>query len=199
MWERFELFWTAFEKFALFFSFVSTLAILTTMVLIYNAAMNLEPPPEPVPVEPMVETMREGFAKIQDTVLTTTVSISHTVPITLDIRIKPNSTKLELVGKNKLEADGIVIILGSEAGKLSGKEATLELGADNELNVKMSLEKQVVFEVPIQVEVPIRIPLQDVDLGSEIDALRVMIETPTVEPESTPTSDKSAEPWLPSQ
>ena len=32
MWERFELFRTAFEKFALFFSFTATLAILVTMV-----------------------------------------------------------------------------------------------------------------------------------------------------------------------
>ena len=179
MWERFELFWTAFEKFALFFSFVATLAILTTMVLIYNEAVRLEPLPEPMAVEPVIQTMNDGFVKIQDAVLTTEVWINHTVPITLNIRLNPDRTNLELVEKSEMKTGEITIHLRDEAGTLIGKDATLQVGKGNSFKVKMDLSKQVVFDVPIRVAVPVEVPLRSVNLAPEINALRAMPGTPS--------------------
>ena len=43
MWQRFELFWTAFEKFALFFSFLGTLTGLIFVALIYRGVTEPSP------------------------------------------------------------------------------------------------------------------------------------------------------------
>jgi hypothetical protein len=173
MWERFELFWTAFEKFALFFSLVATLAILVTMVLVYDAVISLEMP-TPVTakeIDPLFDITRQGFERIQDTVLTTEVSIDHTVPVTFDVRLNPAATELKLVGQNRISVDAITIQLRGDAGNLVGEAATLDVGAENAFQVKMDVSQQVVIDVPVQVQVPVTIPLSSLDLTSLIEDL----------------------------
>jgi hypothetical protein len=189
MWERFELFWTAFEKFALFFSFVGTLVALVIVGLLYGAVhdLKLPPPPTPVPtppVEPMVQSMLEGFEKIQGAVSPATVPISYTVPVTLDIRIHPDATRLELVDKSEIKTGRIVINLG-EAGDLIGKEATVHLGPGNAFQVKLDISKQIVFDVPVRVDVPIQVPLH-VDLSQEITTLENISKTVDIEATAVP-------------
>jgi hypothetical protein len=195
MWQRFELFWTAFEKFALFFAFVGTLVALVALVMIYNGIVRLEtssfptpaptwtptpipPTPTPLPtlpVEPLIRTVEDALVKIQGSVSTSTVSISHTVPIQLDIRINPEQTDLKLVGTGELKAGQLVINL-DDAGELIGKSAVFKLSDGNTFKVKLDVSKQVVFDVPIEVTVPVRVP-SSVDLSKEIDALKTISMT----------------------
>jgi hypothetical protein len=178
MWQRFEAFWTAFEKFALFFSFAGTLVALVVLVLIYSSLTELRvpppmstPTPQPTPpVAPVIEVMRQGFEKIQGAVSPAVVPISHTVPITLNIRINSDQLELKLVGKGELRTGRVVINL-DDAGKLVGKDATMELPEGNKLKVQLDLNKQVVFSVPIQVAIPIDVP-NNIDLAAEIESLK---------------------------
>jgi len=178
MWQRFEAFWTAFEKFALFFSFAGTLVALVVLVLIYSSLTELRvpppmstPTPQPTPpVAPVIEVMRQGFEKIQGAVSPAVVPISHTVPITLNIRINSDQLELKLAGKGELRTGRVVINL-DDAGKLVGKDATIEIPEGNKLKVQLDLNKQVVFSVPIQVTIPIDVP-NNIDLAAEIESLK---------------------------
>ena len=188
MWGRFELFWTAFERFALFFSFVATLVILVTLVLIYDAAVTLEPHASPMHVEPVVQTLSDALAKIQRTVLSTEVTISHTVPIVLDIRFNPAQTNLEIVQGSKINAGEITINLLDGAGTLVGQGATLDVSAGNSFQVRMDYTKQVKFDVPLRFSVLVRIPLESVNLTPELAALQVMtgaLDAASVKPPGT--------------
>jgi len=209
MWERFELFWTAFEKFALFFAFIGTLAALVGVVLVYNSlsAIELSPPPTPipptatpvpptptpvptVPVQPMLGAMRNALTKIQGAVSPVIVPISHTVPITLNIRINPSETDIKMVDKGQLKAGRLVINL-DDAGQLIGKDAVIELPEGNTITVKLDVTQEVVFQVPIEVDIPIVVPM-NVDLSKEIHAFDILSKmvsgevTVTPQPASAP-------------
>ena len=173
MWERFELFWTAFEKFALFFSFVATLTILVMMVLIYDAVTDIQMPPtlSAQDIDPLYDIVADALEQIQDAVLTTEVSIDHTVPVTFEVRLDPAETELKFVGTNKINAGEITIELRDNAGRFVGEKATIEIGAKNALKVKMDVTESVTIDVPVQVSIPVRIPLSSVDLQSVIERL----------------------------
>ena len=175
MWERLELFWTAFERFALFFSFIATLAILITMVLVYNVVTSIEVPPSLTAedVDPLFDVTRQGFEKIQGSVLTTKVSIDHTVPITFEVRPNPSATELKLVGQNMIAAGAITIDLRGDAGQLIGEGATFEIGEGNVFKVNMDISQSVVINVPVQVEVPVEIPLSSLDLDAIVQELEM--------------------------
>lgn len=166
MRDRFDLFWVALEKTALFFSFIATLAILVFMVLIYRAANRVEPAPTITPqhIDPLVDLTCEGFARIQNTVLTTKVSIDHTVPVEFDVRLHPSQAELQLVGRNRLNAGAVTISLRDGAGRLVGQSATMELPPGNVLLVNMDVSERVVIDVPVKVEETIEIPLSGLDL-----------------------------------
>jgi len=206
MWERFEFAWTAFEKFALFFSFVGTLTGLVILVMTYSSLQALPAPvptptptlvptptstPTPMPtppVEPILETMREAFAKIDGAILSGVVPISHTVPITLQIRFHPDEAALKVVDKGELLTGRLVINL-DDAGQLIGKDARLELVKGSEFPVTMDVSEQVVFEVPVRVDVPIN-AASSVDLAKEIAQLKTI--SMTVKGEHVPSEPASA-------
>ena len=173
-WERFELFWLALEKFALFFSFIGTLVMLIVVMLVYNHVMALQPTQtvKPQDIDPLVDLTAKGFDKIQNAVLSTEVSIDYTVPVTFDVRLNPSETQLALVGTNTLSAGAVEIKLRDDAGRLKGDSATLALGAGNTLKVSMDVSKQVVVNVPVKTTVPVQIPLSELDLSALIEQLR---------------------------
>jgi hypothetical protein len=117
MWERFELFWTALEKFALFFSFIASMTCLVVLLLIYNAVADLEIRTEPVlqaqDIDPLVDVTRRGFEQIQNAVIKTQVTISHSVPVTIEFGFA-DETSLKVVGKNKISTGEIIIDLGGD-------------------------------------------------------------------------------------
>ena len=191
MWQRFELFWTAFEKFALFFSFLGTLTGLIVIAMIYQGMTQVEPAalptptPTPVPTPPIdqiIDAVLQGFEKVQRADGTVSIPISYTVPIVLEIRIDPETARLELVGKNRVKTKDIGIKFSDDVGWLLGEEATITFAEGEALKVKMDLYKKIEFDVPIRHDV--QVPLASgVDLAQEIDALKAIsgtMETTTI-------------------
>jgi hypothetical protein len=189
MWQRFELFWTAFEKFALFFSFLGTLTGLIFVALIYRgvtqpgAAALATPIPTPTPtpqptppIEEIIGAVLQGFRDIQGSDTTITVPISHTVPVVLAIRIDPDDARLELVGKNEVKTGDIAIKFSDDVGWLVGNEALIEFAEGEAVKVKMDVEDEVRFEVPIRMSVQVQVP-SGVDLGLELSTLEAISAT----------------------
>jgi hypothetical protein len=175
MWERFELFWTALEKFALFFSFIASLTCLVVLLLTYNAVADLEirtePPLKAQDVDPLVELTCMGFEQIQDAVIRTHATISYSVPITIDFGFADETT-LKVVGKNTIAAGAVKIELRDEAGTLYGDKATIEIGDKNTLKVGMDIGASRVVNVPLSFEAPVEVSLSGVDLTAVIEELR---------------------------
>ena len=185
MWQRFELFWTAFEKFALFFSFLGTLTGLIFVALIYRGVTTVEPAalptPTPVPqptppIDPIIDAVLQSLEKMQQADTTVTVPISYSVPIVLEIRIDPETARLELVGKNKVKTNDIAIKFSDDVGWLLGKEALIDFAEGEAIKVKMNVHDQIEFSVPIRHDVRVPIP-SGVDLEQEISALRAISDT----------------------
>jgi hypothetical protein len=191
MWQRFELFWTAFEKFALFFSFLGTLTGLIVIAMIYQGVTQPEPTalptptptPEPTPpIDQIIDAVLQGFEKVQQADGMVSIPISYTVPIVLEVRIDPEATRLELVGKNRVKTKDIGIKFSDDVGWLLGEEATITFAEGEALKVKLELAKTIEFDVPIRHDV--RVPTSSgVDLTQEINALRAIsgaMETTTI-------------------
>jgi hypothetical protein len=176
MWEKFEFLWTAFEKFALFFSFVATLVILVGVVFIYNALTNLPEPVPPTDLRPLVHAVHGGLKEIEAADLAVNAPISHTVPITLKIHVD-RETELKFTEDSKATATGVTIKLKGSAGTLSASSAELEFDTRKPLEVKMDFEEQVAFDVPIQTKVPVKMDLSGIPLDEWIRALEVISAT----------------------
>ena len=189
MWQRFELFWTAFEKFALFFSFLGTLTGLIVIAMIYQgvtqpgAAVLSTPVPTPTPtpqptppIDEIVGILLQSLDKIQGAGTTVTVPVSYTVPILLEVRIDPETVRLEFVGKNKVKSTELAIKFSDDVGWLIGQEAMITFAEGEAIKVKLNVSDQIQFDVPIRHDV--RVPISSgVDLQAEIDALRAISDT----------------------
>ncbi len=176
MWERLGLLWTAFEKFALFFSFVATLTLIIGGVLLYDAVthLELETPPAlgPEHLDPLIDLTSESLQRIQDAKLVTEVAIDHTVPVTFTVRMNPSDTNLVLVGANRLNTGQITIYLRNGAGHLIGESATMQIVGGNTFKVQMDVSTEVVIDVPVQVKVPVEVSLDTIDLQPLIEDLK---------------------------
>ena len=115
----------------------------------------------------MITGVSKGFEQIDNAVLETLITIDKTVPITVNVRID-DETSLQLVGKHKVTTNAITIDLGGDAGVLLGDRGSLELPNRSSFKVKMNVGDSVVVDVPIQLEIPIKIPLSDLDLGEVV-------------------------------
>ena len=185
MWQRFELFWTAFEKFALFFSFLGTLTGLIFVALIYRGVTQPEavvlPTPTPIPqptppIDQIIDAVLQGFEKVQRADATVTIPISYSVPIVFEVHIDPETTRLELVGKNRVKTNDIAIKFSDDVGWLVGKEAMITFVEGEAIKVKMDVRDQIEFDVPIRHDVRVPIP-SGVDLGQEMSSLEAISAT----------------------
>jgi hypothetical protein len=175
MWERFELFWTALEKFALFFSFIASLTSLVVLLLIYNAVADLEIRTEPAlqaqDIDPLVDMTRKGFEQIQNAVIKTQVTISRSVPVTIEFGFA-GETSLKVVGKNKVSTGEITIDLRDDAGTLHGEKGAIEMADKSILKVNMNTKDSRVVRVPLLFEVPVEVPLSSLNLAEVIEELQ---------------------------
>ncbi|MBN1640666.1 MAG: hypothetical protein JXA09_05480 [Anaerolineae bacterium] len=176
MWKRLDLLWTAFEKFALLFSFVATLTLIVGVVLIYDAITDLEiEAPRtvgPEHLDPLFDLTSASLQRIQDAKLVTEVEIDHTVPVTFTVRLNPSDTSLALVGTNQLDTGQITIYLRNGAGQLIGESATMQIAGGNTVTVKMDVAQEVAIDVPVQVKVPVQVSLDSIDLQPLIEDLK---------------------------
>ena len=129
--------------------------------------------------------MLQGFEKVQAAGTTVNVPISYSIPIVLEMRIDPDTARLEFVGKNKVKTTDIAIKFSDDVGWLIGHEAMITFAEGEAIKVKLNISDQIQFDVPIRHEV--RVPISSgVDLGQEIDALEAISATWNVIPVITP-------------
>ena len=169
---RLETIWLAFEKFAIFFSFVVTFVLVMVLLVMGIGLWR---------VAPSLPGMRDGtfcplIARIDalvnnfdSAVINKTIYISQTIPVEFNLPLKQNTdvTLTQAVPLNR----SATFTLPSGGGRING---TVRLALPNgmTLPVQLDLTVPVRQRLPISMEVPVSIPLKETDLGAVTGELK---------------------------
>jgi hypothetical protein len=174
--KRAEILWLAFEKFAIFFSFV--VAFTLVMILLVAAFVLWQQ-------LPVLQALKDGLAcdtvtglnrlvgDFENAVITRTISISQTIPVRFDLPLD-ESTTVQLTQNVPLNRPTTMILPGG-GGRINGT-VYLELPRGQSLPVHMRMTVAVDQQLPVQMEVPVSIPLKETELGGVIRQLKTLLE-----------------------
>jgi len=172
---RSEILWLAFEKFAIFFSFVVTfIVVLAVLVLAYGAwsargsLLSLKDGPICGTVTGL-NTLLDDF---ENAVITRTIHISQTIPVQFELHLDRNIT-VDLTGNVPVERPA-TMVLPAGGGQINGR-VYMELPTGMRLPIHMTLPVPVDQQLPVQMDVPVAIPLRETDLGGVIQQLRDLL------------------------
>jgi hypothetical protein len=172
---RSEILWLAFEKFAIFFSFVVALILVLAVLLVSITAWR---------AGPMLRDLRDGLVcdtvtglntlldDLENAVITRTIPISQTIPaqfeVPLDMRETAKLTEgvpIDLPATYTLPAGG---------GRINGT-VSLELPKGQKLPIHLQTSVPVDQQLPVVMDVFVSIPLRETELGEVIQELRELL------------------------
>jgi len=166
----------AFEKFAIFFSFMVTFIL--TMILLAVALVAWQR-------LPTLQSLRDGLAcqtitglnslvdDLEDVVITQTIHISQSIPVRFDLPLDRN-VNVQLTQEVKLTRP-TSFILPAGGGYINGT-VTLVLPKGQDLPIHMNIMVPVNQQLPVEMDVPVAIPLKETELGSIIGKLKGLLE-----------------------
>jgi len=174
--KRSEILWLAFEKFAIFFSFVVTfILVMILLVAVFVLWQQL----------PALQSLKEGLAcdtitglnKLVDdfegAVITRTIHISQTIPVRFALPLD-QSINVQLTQNVPLNRPATMVLPGG-GGRINGT-VYLELPKGQNLPVHMRMTVPVNQQLPVQMDVPVSIPLRETELGAVIQQLKKLLE-----------------------
>lgn len=174
--KRSEILWLAFEKFAIFFSFIVTFTLLMVLLLLaYGAWQNRS----------AVSALQNGIAcdtitglnilleDFEEAVITQTIYISESIPVRFDL---PLDKDLDVrLNKDVQLSRPTRFILPGGGGQINGT-VYLILPQGQILPIHMSTSVEVSQTLPVEMEVPVAIPLKETELGDVIAQLKDLLE-----------------------
>jgi hypothetical protein len=172
---RSEILWLAFEKFAIFFSFVLTFTlVMAVLVVAYGAWLAREPllSVKDGPICSTITGVNTLLDDFENAVITRTIYISQTIPVQFQINLDRNIT-VDLTGNVPVNRPASMV-LPAGGGRINGT-VYMELPRGMRLPIHMSLPVPVDQQLPVQMEVPVAIPLRETDLGGVIQQLRELL------------------------
>lgn len=173
--KRWEIFWLAFEKFAVFFSFVVTFVMVMIVLVVGVIAWQRLP---------ILRSLKEGLAcetvtglnslvdDLENAVITQTIHISQTIPVRFDIPLD-RKLNVRLTEGVQLTRPTTFFLPGG-GGQINGT-VTLMLPQGQTLPVQMSMVVPVDQQLPVEMDVPVAIPLKTTELGAIIDKLKRLL------------------------
>jgi hypothetical protein len=174
--KRHEVLWLAFEKFAIFFSFIVTFTLLMALLLLaYGAWQNRS----------AVNAIQNGIAcdtitglnilleDFEDAVITQTIYISESIPVRFDLPLDKN---LDVrLNKDVPISRPTRFMLPGGGGQINGT-VYLVLPQGQILPIHMSTSVEVSQSLPVEMQVPVAIPLKETELGDVIVQLKELLE-----------------------
>jgi hypothetical protein len=167
--------WLAFEKFAIFFSFivvfVLVMALLVAAFATWQALPTLQALKDDVAC-PMIADINALVDGLDNAVITRTIPISQTIPVVFDVPLDKNlSVKLtEGVRLNR----PTTFTLPGGGGQINGT-VYLVLPKGQELPVHMTMNVPVSETLPVQMNVDVAIPLKETELGPVVGELKALL------------------------
>jgi hypothetical protein len=173
--KRWEILWLAFEKFAIFFSFAVTFAVVLILLVFASVVFQQRESLAGLKDGLVCDTIT-GFNTLLDdfenAVITRTISISQTIPVQFDQPLNQNIVVRMTEGVDLQRPATYVLPAGG--GRINGT-VYLELPRGLRLPIQLNMVVPVRQELPVQMEVPVAIPLRETDLGGVIQQLRNLL------------------------
>ncbi len=173
--KRSEALWLAFEKFAIFFSFM--VAFILVMVLLVAAFVVWRG-------MPMIQSLRTDLAcpliadvnglvtDLDNAVITRTIHISQTIPVRFDLELDKN-LNVRLTQGVPLNRP-TTFTLPAGGGQINGT-VHLNLPKGQSLPVHMRMTVPVDQNLPVEMDVPVTIPLKETELGPVTAKLKALL------------------------
>jgi hypothetical protein len=173
--KRWEVLWLAFEKFAIFFSFVVTFILV--MVLLVAGYVLWQQLPTLVAIKDglvcdTVTGLNTLLDDFEDAVITRTIDINETIPIEFDLPLDQNIV-VQLTDDIQLNRPAS-FVFPSGGGQINGT-VYMRLPRGTDLPIHLSTMVPVSETVPVEMTVDVSIPLRETDLGGVIAQLRNLL------------------------
>ena len=172
---RFEAIWLAFEKFAIFFSFVVTMTVVVVLLLLgfglWRVAPSL-PGLRDGTLCPLIAQVDGLVADFDSAVITRTIQISQTIPVVFDLKVDQN-TVVKLTKAVPLNRAATMVLPGG-GGQINGT-VSLALPNGMSLPVHLTMPVPVRQELPVRMDVLVSIPLKETELGSVTGQLKDLL------------------------
>jgi len=169
---RFDSIWLAFEKFAIFFSFVVTFVLVLMLLLLGLGVWQIAPSLPGLrdgTLCPLIARIDGLVNDFDSAVINKTIYISQTIPVKFTLPLNQN-TQVELTQAVPLNRPASYTFPGG-GGRINGT-VSLTLPDGQVLPVHLDLTVPVSQSLPIAMEVPVSIPLKETDLGSVTGELK---------------------------
>jgi len=169
---RFDRIWLAFEKFAIFFSFVVTMTLAVILLLLGIGLWRIAPALPGLrdnTICPLLARVDGLVNDFDSAVINKTIYISQTIPVEFDLPLNQN-TVVKLTQSVPLNRPASYVFPGG-GGQING-QVSLTLPDGQVLPVQLNLTVPVRQNLPISMEVPVSIPLKETDLGSVTGELK---------------------------
>lgn len=172
---RSEILWLAFEKFALFFSFVVAFLLVMALLLLAFAAWQASPVLRDLKDGLVCDTVT-GLNRLMDdlenAVITRTIHISQAIPVQFEVPLDMRVT-VKLTDDVAIERPASYV-LPAGGGRINGT-VLLELPKGQKLPIHMQAPVPIDEQLPVVMDVPVSIPLRETELGGVIQQLRELL------------------------
>jgi len=172
---RFATIWLAFEKFAIFFSFVVTMTVVVVLLLLGFGLWRIAPDLPGVrdgTLCPLIAQVDSLVTDFDNAVITRTISISQTIPVVFDLTLDQN-TVVKLTKSVPLNRAATMVLPGG-GGQINGT-VNLSLPSGMSLPVHLTMPVPVRKELPVRMDVLVSIPLKETELGSVTGQLKELL------------------------
>jgi len=164
-----EAFWSAFEKFALLFSFTMNVILLIVVLVLVGLLI----PIKDYIARPTMDKVMAEIERLGNTHIKTTIVVEDEIQVKFDLPLNQevNVTTTEAV---PLET-GAFFTLPGGGGYIRGT-VSLNLPANTTLPVILDTTVPVDQMVPVKMIVPVDIDLGDTDLKTSVDNFKALLE-----------------------
>jgi len=173
--KRSERLWLAFEKFAIFFSFIVVFILVMLALVLAYSTWQVLPTLQALRDEiacPLISDVDGLVADLESVVITKTIPISQTIPVQFDLPIEKNLT-VELTQDVDLRRPA-TMVLPAGGGQINGT-VYMVLPRGQDLPVHMKMTVPVSQTLPVEFDVLVAIPRRETELGLGIDRLEELL------------------------
>jgi hypothetical protein len=173
--KRHEVLWLAFEKFAIFFSFVVAFVLVMILLVTVYVTWQMWPAFTALKDEvacPLIADVNGLVGDLEDAVITRTIPISQTIPVRFDLPLDKN-LDVQLTQGVQLSRPTTFVLPGG-GGQINGT-VFLVLPQGQNLPVHMNMTVPVSQTLPVQMDVSVSIPLKETELGPVVAKLKDLL------------------------
>jgi hypothetical protein len=162
--------WNAFKNFAIVFSFVVNFILVVVLLFVVRFALTIKNQI----AEPMVDGLHSNFVAMDEATINATIPVSANVPVSFPLAIENTRGSVVIAEPTPLNVPA-TFTFPANGGQIRGMVA-LTLPQGTVLPVDITVTVPVHTEVPIVLDVPATIPLNQTELHTPFSNLRYLME-----------------------